>query len=373
MQIEPFKLERFYTIHEFSAKYLMCSSDCEAMSIGELLALEENADEKFKNLWLGYTETKGGFALRQEISNLYNDNSPDNILVCAAAQEPIFLFCHAILKPEDEIIIQFPCYQSIESIPLSLGCKVKKWIVRYVNNKPEFNLDELTTLVTDKTKVIFLNSPHNPTGHHFSYDELKKIIDLARKHNCIIFSDEVYRELEHSPQFALPAMSDIYENGVSLGVMSKAYGLPGLRIGWIATPVKYILEQMAILKEYTTICSSAPSEFLSGLALRNRSQILDRNLNIIRPNLALLDLFFEKYDHLFSWHKPNAGPISLVRLNFESNDLNFANQVIKEKSVLILPGYVFDFHGFFRVGFGRKNLPEALSKFEEYICEKLIK
>lgn len=373
MTIQPFKLERFYSIHEFTAKYLLCSSDCEAMSIGDLLALEKGANEKFQNHWLGYTEAKGNPTLRQNISNIYSNISSNEVLVCAAAQEPIFLFCHAVLKSQDEVIVQFPCYQSVQSIPESIGCKAVKWTVNYNDNKPEFDIDVLSQLITNKTKVIFLNSPHNPTGHHFLKEEQQAIIALARKHNIIIFCDEVYRELEHSPQFAIPAFADAYENGVSLGVMSKSYGLAGLRIGWLATHRQDILEQIAILKEYTTICSSAPSEFLAGVALRNRSGILKRNLEIVHSNLPLLTTFFDKYADLFSWHQPNAGPISFVRMNFDTDDLDFVNKVVAAKSVLLLPGDVYDYKGYFRVGFGRKNMPEALEKFEEFVTENLLK
>jgi aspartate/methionine/tyrosine aminotransferase len=371
--IKPFKLERFYTIHEFSAQYLLCSSDCEAMSIGDLLALENGAKEKFENHWLGYTETKGNPILRQDISTIYRTIPADNILVCAAAQEPIFLFCHAVLKPKDEVIVQFPSYQSVQSIPESMGCKVHNWSVTYDGNRPTFDIEALTKLITKKTKVLFLNSPHNPTGYHFSQKEQQAIIEIARKHNIIIFCDEVYRELEHSPAFAIPAFADAYENGVSLGVMSKTYGLGGLRIGWLASHRQDILEEIAVLKEYTTICSAAPSEFLASVALRNRTIIIEKNLAIVKNNIALLNTFFEKYADLFTWSPPIAGPLSFVRMNFEMDDLAFVNKVVEDKNVLLLPGEVYDYKGYFRVGFGRKNMPEALAKFEEFVLENLIK
>jgi aspartate/methionine/tyrosine aminotransferase len=372
MSIQPFKLERFYTIHEFKAKYLLCSSDCEAMSIGDLLALEEGSMAKFHQHWLGYTETKGNPALRQDISAIYNSINEEEMLVCSGAQEPIALFCQAVLESGDEVIVQFPCYQSVQSIPESLGCTVQKWMVRYEHGVPFFDIDALEKLMTSKTKVIFLNSPHNPTGHHFSKVEQLAIVDLARKFNCIIFCDEVYRELEHSPEFAIPAFADAYENGVSVGVMSKAYGLGGLRIGWVATKQKHILEKIAVLKEYSTICNAAPSEFLAGVALRNRDKILKRNLEIIAVNMPLLNAFFDTYSDLFTWYPPNAGPISFVGMNFKLGDMAFANRVVNEKNVLILPGDVYDYKGYFRVGFGRKNMPEALEQFEVFVKENLL-
>lgn len=372
MTIKPFKLERFYTLHEFTVKYSLCSSDCEAMTLGELLQLEEDAFSHFNNLWLGYTESKGSRSLRQKISSIYSSVTDDEILVCSGAQEPIFLFSQAILNSGDEVIIQFPCYQSVQAVPESLGCKVINWNVRYEGNKPRFDIEELSKLINNRTKVIFLNTPHNPTGYHFSKEDQLAIVELARKYNCIIFCDEVYRELEHNPTFRLPAIADIYEYGVSLGVMSKAYGLPGLRIGWVATKQKEILERIAVLKEYTTICNAAPSEFLAEVALRNRDKILKRNLEIIQTNLLPLNSFFERYSQLFSWYQPIAGPIGFVRMNFEYDDMEFAEKVIKEKNVLLLPGELYDYQGHFRVGFGRKNLPFALEKFEEFVKENLM-
>ncbi|WP_281986662.1 aminotransferase class I/II-fold pyridoxal phosphate-dependent enzyme [Aquimarina aggregata] len=373
MNIKPFKLERYYTIHEFSAKYSLCNSDCEAMTIKELLSLEKGATDKFHNLWLGYTETKGHPRLRKEISNIYTKVTSEDLLVCTGAQEPIFLFSQANLKSQDEIIVQSPCYQSLHSVPESIGCKIQKWNVKYVNNTPTFDLEELKKMVTSKTKAIYLNTPHNPTGFHFSKEEQLAIVEIARTHNIIIFCDEVYRELEHKSEYTIPAFADIYENGVSVGVMSKTYGLPGLRIGWIASRNSKIIENIAIFKEYTTICNAGPSEFLAEVALRNRNKILERNLNIVHENLPLFDRFFETYQDLFSWYKPNAGPIAFVKIKFDTEDMNFAQTVLHKQSVLLLPSSIYDLQGYFRIGFGRTTIPEALKQFEVFVIQNLLK
>lgn len=373
MKIKPFKLERYYTVNEFSAKYSLCNSDCEAMTINDLLSFEKNAKDDFHNLWLGYTESKGHPDLRQDISSIYSIIKPEDLLVCTGAQEPIFLFAQANLNVGDEVIVQTPCYQSLQSVPESIGCKVLKWNVRFEGNRPIFDIEELKKMITNKTKVICLNTPHNPTGFHFTKEEQQAIIKIARANNTIIFCDEVYRELEHAPEFSIPAFADVYENGVSVGVMSKAYGLPGLRIGWLATKNKQILEKVAILKEYTTICNAAPSEFLAGVALRNRRPILERNLKIVKENLALYDSFFEKYSDLFSWYKPNAGPIAFVKMHFSTNDMEFSERVLKAQGVLLLPGGIYDYHGFFRIGFGRTIMPEALKQFEIFVKQNLVK
>jgi len=371
MNLTPFKLERYYSIHEFSSKYSICNSDCEAMSIGDLLSLEEGSTEAFHEQWLGYTETAGHPSLRQEIAGIYDSISADELLVCTGAQEPIFLFCLANLNSGDEVIVQTPCYESLQSIPTSIGCQVNTWNVTYTDQGPSFSIQKLQDLISDNTRVIFLNSPHNPTGFHFTKKEQQEIISVARKHNCIIFCDEVYRELEQELSFRIPAFADAYENGVSLGVMSKAYGLPGLRIGWISTKNKHILENIAVHKEYTTICNSAPSEFLAILALRHRQSILTKNLKLIAKNLKLFDEFFAKYEHLFGWYKPTAGPISFVKMKLDQDDKSFAERALKEKQLLILPGWVYDYPGFFRVGFGRTQIAESLPIFEQFVEENM--
>lgn len=368
MKIEPFKLERYYSQYEMTAKYPLCNSDCEAMTISELLAMEEGAMDRFHQLWLGYTETQGHPELRRDISVIYDDISSEEILVCTGAQEPIYLFSQACLDAQDHVIVQWPCYQSLESIPASIGCKVSHWKVRHDDDeKPSFDINELTQLVTDKTKVIYLNSPHNPTGYHFTADEQKAIIALARKYNLIIFCDEVYRELEHAPKYKIPAFADAYERGVSLGVMSKSYGLPGLRIGWSATQDESILNRVAQMKDYTTICNAGPSEFLAGVALRNRKIILDRNVKITANNIELFEAFFNKYQDLFSWYRPHAGPISLVRMKTDTDDKAFANAALEKSQVLLLPGYIYDYPGYFRVGFGRNGFKESLEEFEKFV------
>jgi aspartate/methionine/tyrosine aminotransferase len=140
----------------------------------------------------------------------------------------------------------------------------------------------------------------------------------------------------------------------------------------VATQNQPILDKIAILKEYTTICNSAPSEFLAGVALRNRQVILDRNLGIVQKNLPLYEAFFKKYSNLFSWHKPNAGPIAFVKMLFDDDDMGFAGRVLKEQSVLILPGGVYGHKGYFRIGFGRKNIAEDLKQFEHFVLANLV-
>ena len=373
MKLNDFKLERFFAKYEFSAPYLLSSSDCESFTVGELLALEENAEEEFKNLWLGYTESQGSPVLREEISKLYKNTSPEEILVFSGAEEGIFVFMNVLLEKGDRIIVQYPAYQSLYGIAEALGCEVTKWEMKYENGwKPDFEFLEESIREHKNTKAIIINSPHNPTGYQFSKAEFHAIIQIARENGLHVFSDEVYRFLEYDSRDRLPAMADVYEKGLSLGVMYKTFGLPGLRVGWIATKDRKLLGKIAAFKDFTTICNSAPSEFHSCLALRHRETLIGRNLGIIRKNLGLLDEFFEEHGELFEWVKPKAGPIGFPQIKFGRNVEEFCTDAVEKQGVMLLPGTVYDFgERNFRLGFGRKNMPEALEKLRECIKKNL--
>jgi aspartate/methionine/tyrosine aminotransferase len=196
---------------------------------------------------------------------------------------------------------------------------------------------------------------------------VRKLCSLSERHGFTIFSDEVYRGLELDPNHRLPALAEINDSAVSLGVMSKTYGLAGLRIGWIATRDVRLLSKLAAFKDYTTICNSAPSEFLATLALRHAERIAERNRQIIRGNLEHLDHFFESHSDRFNWHRPKAGSIAFPALLHGKAD-RFCADLAAKAGVLLVPGTLFGkYPGAFRIGFGRKNLPEALSHLEKYI------
>ena len=369
MRIEEFKLERFFAKYEFKAPHLLCSSDPESFSIEELLDLEPDSMESFKKQWLGYTETQGNPKLRKEITKLYEKINPENILVHSGAEEGIFIFMNVALKPCDHIITMFPAYQSLYEVAKSVGCEVTKWVLDE-NDSWELNIDFLKQNIKKNTKAIILNCPHNPTGYVMSKDKLMQIVDIARKENIFIFSDEVYRFLEYKDEDRLPAICDVYENGISIGGMSKAFALPGLRICWTATKNKEILNQIAKFKDYTTICSSAPSEFLSELAIRNKERIFRRNIEIILHNLKILNVFFDKYKDIFNWQLPKAGTIAFPGIKLDVDVEIFSIDLIEKKGVFLLPGTKYDFgNKNFRIGFGRKNMPDALKLFEGYIIE----
>lgn len=367
MRLNDFELEVYFDKYEFTAPYLLSQSDCESMSIDDLLALEPNAKENFMKTWLGYSEVRGNPKLRQEIAKLYEQMDAENILVHVGAQEPIFNFMNVALSPGDHIVCMFPIYQSLFEVAGAIGCQVSKWELTQGKNGWELSLDALRKLITPKTKAIILNTPNNPTGYTLNKEEMREITTLARQHGLYIFSDEVYKDLDLDDQ-KRPWFSDMHENAVSLGVMSKAYGLAGLRIGWIATQNKQIYEKMTKFKHYTTICSSSPSEYLSLIALRNKDKILSRNLAIIQENLDLAEKFFARFPHLFHNNRPLGGPIAFHRLNIKQPIADFCEDLVVKKGVLLLPSTVYSFPGsYVRFGYGRKNFQTCLGKLEEYL------
>ncbi len=367
MRPEPFKIERYFARYEFTTRYLLCASDCEAMTVDDLLAYEPGAAEAFGRHWLGYTESPGDPALRAAIAATYQGIGQgietDQVLVHSGAEEAIFSFMNCALEPGDRVIVHSPCYQSLQEVARALGAEVVPW---QADPAAGWALDPeaLAGLITPRTRAIVVNIPHNPTGYLMPDEVQAALVETARHHGLWLFSDEVYRGLEYDPAERLPAACERYERAVSLGVLSKTYGLPGLRIGWIATREPEILGRMAAFKDYLTICNSAPSEFLARVALRHHEAIAERNRGIVRDNLALLDGFFERRAERFAWVRPRAGAIAFPEYRPGGIEA-LARDLAERAEVLLLPGGVYDAGDrHFRLGFGRRNFPEALAALE---------
>ena len=366
MQLPPFALERFFARHEFAARHLACVSDCESMTVGELLDLEPGASEQLQRLRLGYTESPGSPSLRAGIARLYAAVAPDQVLVTSGAEEAIFLFMHACLSAGEEIIVHQPCYQSLAEVARSTGCRVVPWLAR---EEDGWALDpgELPRLAGPATRAIVLNVPHNPTGFLMAPDAFRQVVGFAEERGLILFSDEVYRGLESRPREPLPAAADVGAAAVSLGVMSKTYGLPGLRIGWVATRNREVLRRMAEIKDYTTICASGPSELLAEVALRHAGALAQRSRRIIDDNLVLLDALFARRADALSWSRPAAGPVGFPRF-LRGTVEELCRGALEEEGVLLAPGGLFGDRGnHFRIGFGRSSLPAALAGLERYL------
>lgn len=368
MNLRPFSLERFFARYEFTTRYLLCSSDAESMPLRDLLALEPDATARFEALRLGYIDSRGTLELRRGIANLYEHRDADAVLVHGGAQEPIFAFMNAVLAPGDHAVVQSPAYQSQYSIPEAIGAQVSRWhsdLSREGAPDPQ----ELERLIRPTTRVIVVTTPNNPTGFPFDRALIEAVIAIARRHGLWLFGDEVYRGLEREAE-AIPAVCDAYERGVSLGALSKPYGLAGLRVGWIATRDRALLERVAMYKDYLTICNSAPGEFLGALALRHSDALIERVRRIVAPNLDRLDEFFSRRCELFEWCRPRAGTTGFPRFLGGSSEA-FCARLAEHAGVLLLPSTIYDAgDAHVRVGYGRLDLPEALAALEAFIdCE----
>lgn len=368
MKLEPFALERYFARYEFTTPYLLCASDCESMTIADLLALEPGAQEAFASLGLGYTESSGHPALRAAISSLYDGIDADSVLVHAGAEEAIFNFMNVVLSAGDHAVVHTPCYQSLAEVARGTGATVTEW-----RASPErswsLDLDHLEQQLTDRTRLVVVNFPHNPTGYLPTRAFVDTLCRMADQRGFVIFSDEVYRGLEHDPADRLPALAEVTDQATSLGVMSKTYGLAGLRIGWLVSRNRPLLKRLSTFKDYTTICNSAPSEFLAELALRHHETLAGRNRQIIGENLGSLNRFFADHERQFRWHAPRAGPIAFPEY-LGPSVASFCENLAAKAGVLLLPGTVYGVDtGAFRIGFGRRNMPEALDRLSAYMAD----
>jgi aspartate/methionine/tyrosine aminotransferase len=370
-EIAPFKLERYFALYEFKAPYLLSASDCESYSLHDLLDLADAESIKmWKDLHLGYTESAGHPLLRDEIARMHQTLTADDVLVIAP-EEGIFIAMQTMLNPGDEVISVFPAYQSLMEIARSLGCRVIPWRLEAGPEGWVLDIRQLESRLTAKTRMLVINFPHNPTGFLPRIEELEQIVSLAQSHHLILFSDEMYRLLEHDPAKRLPPICDLYEQGISLSGMSKAFGLPGLRIGWLATRSRDLLTRWRQYKDYTTICSSAPSEILAIIALRAKEVILARNLNIILQNLTQAESFFSAQHRPFTWVTPKGGSVAFPEWKGDSPVGRFCQELVETRGVMAVPGNMFDFPGnHFRIGLGRKSFAAALEQVGLFLDEK---
>lgn len=367
MKINDFKLEVFFDKYEFTAPYLLAQSDCEAMSVAELLAMEPGAEAELTRSWLGYTEVAGSPALREEVARLYKGHTADDVLMFAGAQEAVFAAANVLLDAGDHIVCMFPIYQSLFEVANAIGAEVTKWELRDTGGRWELDFDELESLLRPNTRMIVINTPNNPTGYTLSEAQLRRLAEIAGARGIYVFSDEVYQGLPLDGQ-PRPSMAEVYEKGLSLGVLSKAYGLAGLRIGWLACRDRALLGRLKKYKHYMSICNSGPSEILAGVALRRGEALLARSLGIIKENLRLGEAFFARWAGLFSPRPPQCGPIAFHKMELEEPIGAFCERLVDEAGVLLLPGSVYAVEGpYFRMGYGRANFAENLAVFERWL------
>ena len=370
--LPDFRLETHFAKWEFKARYHMTASDAESMSMRELLDMASRQErEAFEGMWLGYTETYGAPDLRAAVAATYEKQDAENILCFAGASEGIFAANTVLLDRDSHAIVVTPNYQSHETLPVAI-CEATG-----VPLDPEdswsLDVDRIADAIRPNTRLVTINFPHNPTGAILPLDRYTALIELCRKHGIYILHDEIFNGLGPSTAQHLPFVADVYERGLSLNVMSKSYGLPGLRVGWIACQDQGILSKMERMKHYLSICNSGPSERLTMIALSNREKIIGRNCAIVDENLPKWDAFFALHPELFDWKHPDGSCMAFPRYKGEDGVEAFCKSLVEESGVLFLPSTIYSSelgdtpNDRFRLGFGRNGLDEGISALNAHL------
>jgi len=370
--LPDFRLETHFAKWEFSARYHMTASDAESISLRDLLAMATPEErEEFEGMWLGYTETFGAPDLRETIAGTYTNQRASDILCFAGASEGIFAANTVLLDKDSHAIVVTPNYQSHETLPAAI-CEATG-----VPLDPEdgwsLDIDRVAAAIRPNTKLITINFPHNPTGTILPLDRYEALIALCRKHGIYILHDEIFNGLGPTGARHLPFVADVYERGLSLNVMSKSFGLPGLRVGWIACQDAEVLSMMERMKHYLSICNSGPSERLTKIALNNRAALLARNCAIVDANLPKWDAFFARHADLFDWRRPDGSCMAFPRYKGGEGVEEFCRSLVEDSGVLLLPSTIYSSElsstptDRFRLGFGRSGLDEGLAALEAHV------
>lgn len=328
--LPDFKLETHFSKWEFKARYHMTASDAESISMRDLLAMATPEErEEFEGLWLGYTETFGALDLRETIEATFQNRIASDILCFAGASEGIFAANTVILDKDSHAIVVTPNYQSHETLPIAI-CEATG-IPLDPDDGWSLDIDRVAAAVRPNTRLVTINFPHNPTGTILPLDRYTALIELCRKHGIYILHDEIFNGLGPTGTKHLPFVADVYERGLSLNVMSKSYGLPGLRIGWIACEDATLISKMERMKHYLSICKSGPSERLTKIALNNRHTLLARNCAIVDENLPKWDAFFARYPDLFEWQRPDGSCMAFPRYKGSDGVEAFTRSLVEDK------------------------------------------
>lgn len=370
--MREFELEKHFSKWEFAARYHMTASDSQSMTVNELLEMAGgNAKDELLNCWLGYTETRGAADLREAIAGTYEVCKADNIQCFVGIEEGIYAAMRVMLTVDDHAIVVVPNYQAAETLPLAICATTG--VPLLADQNWQLDLDALRDAIRPNTKLISINFPNNPTGAIPDRQTLDALIEMCREHGIWLFSDEVYRLMEVDEDKRIPQIADIYEKGVSVNVLSKAYGLPGLRIGWAACQDKALLASLEKYRHYLSICSSAPSERLSVIALSVKDKLLVRNRQIVLENRNKLDVFFADYPELFDWQHPDGGCVAYPKYLGADGVEAFCHDLVETEGVLLLPASIYKSElmqtpqQHFRIGMGRKGIDAGLEVMRKFI------
>lgn len=354
------------------------SNSCgQSMSVSELLEL---GDLDFEHLDLSYAPVQGDVQLRHAIAHFHRELNPqqdlmhgyqfnsENVVTFCGAQEAIAAIYKSLLLPGDEVVVFTPNYPSLTTMAEALGAKVRA-ISLHENLDWKFNYDELVTVVNEKTKIIVLNSPHNPTGAVCETDLANKILALAEKYQCFILADDVSQASNYH-NFPIAHHYLSYNNTVAISVLSKSFGLGGVRVGWAVTPNQQLLEKLLAIKSYGSICCSKIDEQLAIVALNNQDKIVQKNNQVVLANIKLFQQFIDDHHGKFSWVPPKAGMLAIVTSNISVSCEQWLPQLAHQTGVLLLPTALFGLNGeHFRLGLGQQDFAEGLSKLASFIAD----
>jgi aspartate/methionine/tyrosine aminotransferase len=368
MKIEYFKMERMQSQYEFMVDYNLSESGVHPLSVEELLPREQF--EEILKTPLGYLQTNGTAGLRERVCALYPGTNIENIMVTTGSAEANYLLAWSQIEPGDEALFMIPNYMQLWGLMRAFGADVKTFSLKEdLNWNPD--PDELKKLITPKTKIICVTNPNNPTGGRLSKEARETILELAEKAGAWVFSDEVYLGAELDRQ-TTQSFWGTYDKVVVSNGLSKAYGLPGLRMGWMVAPEEFI-QKVWPYHDYTTISISAVSDRLAKIALmpEKRNEILERTRTILNDNIGLLMSWMGKQEGLFRCIPPQAGAIAFPRYHLDINSTTLVDRIRETKSVLICPGDHFGMDRYLRLGYGEEKpkLEKALSLIEEAINE----
>jgi aspartate/methionine/tyrosine aminotransferase len=368
-----FRLEEYLGVWEFRARHHLTASDAETLSVEELLACADPDErQRFERLPLSYAPTWGGEELLAAVAALYDGLGPEGVLTFAGAEEALFWVLQELAGPGDHVLVTVPNYQSFESIPITAGADVEA-IVLDPDSGWGLDVETIARQLRPNTKLVAVNFPNNPTGAIPRCEDFVALAALCDEHGVTLLSDEVYRGLELDESDRLPQAAELSGSAVSLNVMSKSYGLPGLRIGWLATRNRDLLERLERRKHYTSICNATPSEALATIALHNGAAIQGRNRDLIAANVPRFEALFAAHPERLEWQAPRGGCVSFPRYLGADGVDSFCRDLVEREGVVVLPASIYRSDlgpvpaDRFRIGVGRRDPEPALAAFDRFL------
>jgi aspartate/methionine/tyrosine aminotransferase len=361
----PFELERWQSTWENRVRYNLSESGVHPLSIKELLDLAGASAGPLMDVRLGYSQSNGTDLLRGRIAALYNGVTPDQVLVTTGSAEANFVVCWRLIEPGDAVAVMLPNYLQTWGLAQNFGGRVRGFTLR-PDAEWEPAADEVRSAIAPGTKLVVVTNPHNPTGHVLSTAARELIVRRAAEVGAWILADEVYQGAERDGT-TTPSFWGSYERLIVVSGLSKAYGLPGLRIGWVVGPPGFATEAWA-RHDYTTIGPAGASDHLAAVVLepRVRERVLARTRGILRANYPVLEQWLKGFGDTFTWHPPQAGAICLVKYRQAVSALNLVERMRAEHGVLLVPGDHFGLPNYIRLGFGEEqhHFREALAETE---------